>query len=387
MDIDSYIDFMIRQNTWIEDTSRFQNKNRYRAEDFSTEDFTCNWDIEGIIHMLEVSSDYQRFALVTVRMKMSELSASDEVAGEVTSDGIWIDQVIGIFAIQGHSRVKAHPHLFGWQRLDWRECPILFHQTDAANHQSIVTNGLYPGGPAKYLSKTEGHHRWCVYASLADGHGHFANCSMIDGKHAKPHKFRSYGNVYCLSTYYITVTMKIDVWRTDADCAMIMGWIPPAAIPYSFDCNNFECWHQDKGRHQILNDQCHDMVADRLRARFEQEKKERIAEEKRTADAAAAEGRQLMPEQFHDMGPKPPPKRLEEVVYKPRWSEQKYVEGSYDPAAGHKPFWGDADQCYREGKWGRIKKAMKKSEMPGDGPNGRTDSARRPSRQSTGVSR
>ena len=162
MDIDSFVDFMIRQNKWIDETSRSQNKNRYRAKDFNTEDFTCNWDIKGIIHMLEVCSDYPRFALVTVRMKVSELSASDKVAGDVTPDGLWIDHVIGILAIQGHSRVKAHPHLFGWQHLDWKECPILFHQTDAANHQSIVSNGLYPGGPAKYLSRTEGHHRWCV---------------------------------------------------------------------------------------------------------------------------------------------------------------------------------------------------------------------------------
>ena len=174
---------------------------------------------------------------------------------------------------------------------------------------------------------------------------------MIDGVPATPYKFRSYGNAYCLSTYYITVTMNIEVWRTDAWCAMIMGWVPPEAIPYSFDCNNFECWHQDKGRHSILNDQCHDMMTYHLGAKFEQQQKERIAEEKRAADAAAAEGRQLMPEQFHDTGPKPPPKRLKEVVYKPRWSEQKYVEGSYDPAAGHKPFWGDADQCYRENRW------------------------------------
>ncbi len=90
--------------------------------------------------MLEVCSDYPRFALVTLRKMLSELGASDEVVGEVTPGGLSIDYVIGILAIQGHSRVRAHPHLFGWQRLDWKECPILFHQTDAANHQSIVNN-------------------------------------------------------------------------------------------------------------------------------------------------------------------------------------------------------------------------------------------------------
>ena len=112
------------------------------------------------------------------------------------------------------------------------------------------------------------------------------------------------------------------------------------------------------------------MMAYHLGAKFEQQKKERIAQQKRAADAAAAQGRPLMPEQFHGQGPTTSPKRLEEVTYKPRWSEQKYIEGSYDPAAPRKPFLGDAGQCYREGRWGRIKKTMKKSEMPGDGPNG-----------------
>ncbi len=133
----------------------------------------------------------------------------------------------------------------------------------------------------------------------------------------------------------------------------------------NLDCSNYDCWHQDKARHSILTDQCHDCHIQHLEAKFEMQKKERIAEEKRAADAAAAEGRRLKP--------KPPtetPMRSEQVKYKPRWSEQKYVEGPYDAAAKRKPFWGDADQCYREGRWGRIKKAMKKSEMPGDGPNG-----------------
>ena len=140
MDIDSFVAVMVRNRKWVEGATKKQNWNRYRASDFDTKTFKCEWDLDGVIHMLEVCSDYPRFALVTIRMKMSELSTSDEVAGDVTPDGLSIDCVIGIFAIHGHSRVKAHPHLFGWQRLDWKECPILFHQTDAANHQSIVNN-------------------------------------------------------------------------------------------------------------------------------------------------------------------------------------------------------------------------------------------------------
>ncbi len=98
-------------------------------------EFTCEWDLQGVIHMLEVSSDYPRFALLTLRRKVDEISSSDELAGEISPDGQWIDVIIGILAIQGHSRVRAHPYLFGWKRLYWRECPILFHQSEAANHE------------------------------------------------------------------------------------------------------------------------------------------------------------------------------------------------------------------------------------------------------------
>ena len=105
----------------------------------------------------------------------------------------------------------------------------------------------------------------------------------------------------------ITVVMEIDVWRTDADCAMIMGWIPPAAIPYAFNCSNHERLHQDKARHKNLTDQCQDVVADRLRVQLEREEKERAEQQKRAADAAAAVGNKVMPEQHHDQGPKPPP--------------------------------------------------------------------------------
>ncbi len=104
---------MIQRNKWIEGGTKRQNEERYRADDVDTDDFTCEWDIKGILHMLEVCSDYQRFALVTIRQKMSELSPSDEAAGDITPDGLSIDYVIVILAIQGRSRVKAHPHLFG----------------------------------------------------------------------------------------------------------------------------------------------------------------------------------------------------------------------------------------------------------------------------------
>ncbi len=151
---------------------------------------------------------------------------------------------------------------------------------------------------------------------------------------------------------------------------MIMGWIPPLAIPCAFDCNSCECWHQDKARHKILNDQCQDVVADRLRAQFDRDERERAEQQQRAADAAAAEHRPVMPEQHRGKGPKAPQKRLKEVTYKPRWSDTKYIEGAYEKAAPHNKFWGDADQCCRVGKWGRIKKTMTKAEMPSDGPNG-----------------
>ena len=82
---------------------------------------------------------------------------------------------------------------------------------------------------------------------------------MIEGEPAIPYKFRSYGNVYCISSYYVQVVMKTEIWRTEAWCGMIVGWAPPEAIPYAFDANSKECWHCDKKRESILNDQCHDV--------------------------------------------------------------------------------------------------------------------------------
>jgi len=67
MDINSFVDYMTRQCKWIDETSAYQNAGRYRASEFDTDERTCKWDIKGIIHMLEVCSDYPRFALVTVR--------------------------------------------------------------------------------------------------------------------------------------------------------------------------------------------------------------------------------------------------------------------------------------------------------------------------------
>ena len=71
-----------------------------------------------------------------------------------------------------------------------------------------------------------------------------------------------------------------------------------------------------------------------------------------------------------NVGPKPPPQVPEKIQYKPRWSEQEYVEGPYEQGAKRKPFWGDGDQCFRVLKWGRMKTNMKKADLPSCGPNG-----------------
>ena len=167
--------------------------------------------------MLGVCSDYPRFALLTIRQGVVDCSKSsfDKLA-DSPPEHKWIDVIVGILAIQGRSSIRAHPHMFGWKRLRWHECPILFHQTDASNHESIINGGLFPGGPDKCNSRGRGQRRWCTFTSLADGHGYFPNCSMIEGAPAIPYKFRSYGNVYCISSYYVEVVMKIEIWRTEA---------------------------------------------------------------------------------------------------------------------------------------------------------------------------
>ena len=140
---------MIQECKWIEDAPWWKNKKRFRASDFSTPEFECQWDIKGVCHMLEMCSNYPRFALMTLRKPRDECTSDEVATGMLTSDGEYVDFVIAILAMQGHTLVKAHPHLFGWHRLDWRECPMLFHQTDASNHNSIMRLGLRPGGLAK----------------------------------------------------------------------------------------------------------------------------------------------------------------------------------------------------------------------------------------------
>ncbi len=38
--------------------------------------------------------------------------------------------------------------------------------------------------------------------------------------------------------------------------------------------------------------------------------------------------------------------------------------------AKKKPFWGDGDQCFRINQWGRIKRSVRKTDLPVCGPNG-----------------
>ena len=188
--------------------------------------------------------------------------------------------------------------------------------------------GLRPGGLAKRDDKM-----WCVYASLADGHDRMPNITMIDGKLAQPYKFRDYGIVYCISTYYLTVTMGVEVWRTEAWCAMIMGNVPVEAIPYSFQCCNGETWHQDRLRHQNFLNQSNDCFLWNKKANEDREQKiledkqklEQRARDKRSAaDAAAAphqKRRRTEPKE------KAKPKNRPLV---PRWSEKNFAEGPYD---------------------------------------------------------
>ena len=261
MDIESFLEYMIKECKWIEGAPPRVNKTRFQASDFDTPEFECEWDVKGVCHMLEMCSNYPRFALMTLRKPRNECTSDEVATGMVTSDGEHVDSVIAILAMQGHTRVKAHPHMFGWHRLDWREAPILFHQTDPSNHDSIMKFGLRPGGLDK-----RGNKRWCVYASLADGHKRVPNITMIDGKLAQPYKFRDDGIVYCISTRHLTVVMGVEVWRTEAWCAMILGNVPIEAIPYSFQCNSGEMWHQDKNRHQHLMDRCRDCFIENQQA-------------------------------------------------------------------------------------------------------------------------
>ena len=127
--------------------------------------------------------------------------------------------------------------------------------------------------------------------------------------------------------------MKVEIWRTEAWCGMIMGWVPPEAIPYAFDAVSKECWHVDKKRESILNDQCHDVKILHIAAKAEKDRKDRLRAAAEifnleklapsAADAAAPEPKN-MPTQFHGCGPKPPPEPEQDpetLELKPRWIE------------------------------------------------------------------
>ncbi len=96
---------------------------------------------------------------------------------------------------------------------------------------------------------------------------------MIEGAPAVPYKFRKHGVVYAISAYYVEVVMKVEMWRTDAWCGMLLGWVPPEAIPYAFDAVTKECWYVDKKRYGVLNDQCHEVVTLQIAAKAEKEAK------------------------------------------------------------------------------------------------------------------
>ena len=54
MDINSFVDMMIRNHEYIGGGTRNQNWSRYRASGFSSKEFKCEWDLDDILHMLEV---------------------------------------------------------------------------------------------------------------------------------------------------------------------------------------------------------------------------------------------------------------------------------------------------------------------------------------------
>ena len=64
MDINSFVEMMIHRHKYIEGGTKNQNWDRYRASDFSTKEFKCEWNLEGVLHMLEACLDYPRFALL-----------------------------------------------------------------------------------------------------------------------------------------------------------------------------------------------------------------------------------------------------------------------------------------------------------------------------------
>ncbi len=111
MDINYCVATVTENHKRIEGGTENQNWNRYRSSDFG-----CEWDLDGVIVMLEICSGYPRFALLTIRQRVVDGSKSsfDKLA-ELPLQYKWIDVIVAILAIQGHSSIREHPHLFGWK--------------------------------------------------------------------------------------------------------------------------------------------------------------------------------------------------------------------------------------------------------------------------------
>ncbi len=116
MDISTFVDMMIRECKWNPHRSNWDNWHRYKLHEYG-----YTWDVDGVCAMLAHCSDYPRFALMTVRHKTTHRKEGASGSDEPAEEHHYIDIVIGSFAIQGHSTIKAHPHMFGWTRLHWQE--------------------------------------------------------------------------------------------------------------------------------------------------------------------------------------------------------------------------------------------------------------------------
>jgi hypothetical protein len=158
---------------------------------------------------------------------------------------------------------------------------------------------------------------------------------------------------------------------------MVMGWISKEAITFAFNCATGERVYQDKARHIELIDQAQEVVRKRLCVQFQRDEVARAEEVTRAADAVAR-GETAMPKQYHDVGPTPPKRGLTPQEFESRmqpddkqsWSMPDFIQGPRDPKAPKRTFYGDPDQCRRIGMWGRVKKNLRKDQMPGNGPNG-----------------
>jgi hypothetical protein len=91
--------------------------------------------------------------------------------------------------------------------------------------------------------------------------------------------------------------MEVEVWRTEAWCAMIMGNVPIEAIPFSFQCSNGETWHQDRLRHQHLMDRCHDCFLRNKEA--DEDRKQKILEISRSWSRRPETSEVLPTQQLH----------------------------------------------------------------------------------------